>query len=45
MTIEQLQEISILTDLIHRTDDKDIQDKFKQLVNIRLDALLKEQEE
>jgi hypothetical protein len=42
MHIEDLQITLALIDSIHRTDDKDIQDKLKQIVSIRLDAILAE---
>lgn len=40
MTMEQLQTISVLTDLIHRTDIAEIQSKFIKLLNQQLDEVL-----
>jgi hypothetical protein len=44
MTIEDLQIILALIDSMHRTDDKEIQEKIKRIVNAKLDDALKEME-
>jgi hypothetical protein len=42
MFAEELQITLALIDMLNRTGDVDIQDKLKQIVNIRLDAMLAE---